>query len=769
MNATQVSGRPFRGAPRGAVRQGIPLLLPLVLAVADARPGAAQLAPEVGGTVAESAAAPRIGVATRVEVPPTIDGRLDDPAWLQAQPLTDFVQHEPAVGDPATERTEVRILYDDDAVYIGAWLHDQEADRIIVGERRRNANLNQSDAFLVVFDTYRDRQNGFVFGTNPGGIEYDGQVRGGGGVNTSWDGSWTVATSMDGSGWYVEMRIPFSTLRYAQADNPEWGLNIARYIGRKNEQVFWSPVPRQFNLYRLTEAGVLTGLQPPPRRVTTVTPYVLGGAQRGVPGTSGTERPFEFGADAKIGLTPSLALDLTVNTDFAQVEVDDAQVDLSRFGLFFPERRPFFLENQDLFSVVSNRPGSSQTPVRMFHSRRIGVHRGQDVPLQGGARVSGRIGGTDIGALYMRTGGRDGVQDANGWAVARVVQELPNRSRIGAILTSRSSVDTSGDHNRLYAVDARLGIGDSWTLDALAGLTETPGVEGDRGLVALVGEYRSADWQLSAYFDHVGDAFNPEIGFLPRSAFRQYHVRALRNVRLPSVSWLRELRPHASYTVSHDLDGFKETERVHTHMHIEFENGSIAMPAVDWELDGLTSPFRIAGTNIEIPVGTYSGWTFWSSQNTTSAAPISLNSRFEVGSFFTGDRVQLSGGVSVRRGGTLTGNINLTHNRIRLPEGNFNTTLTRVRARYAFTPQLSLQSSVQYSDQSGVWTGHLRLAWLDTAGTGLFLVYNERHVMEVNGVQGIWPRDSVVEPERTFVIKYTRQFDVSGLANGDFR
>jgi len=709
---------------------------------------------------------PQAGAASRVDIPPVIDGRLDEAVWSTAESLTGFVQHEPILGAPVSEATEVRILFDEDALYVGAWLHDSEPDRIIVGERRRNANLNQSDAFLIVLDTYRDRQNGFVFGTNPGGIEYDGQVRGGGGVNTNWNGSWNVATSRDDHGWYVEMRIPFSTLRYGQGADQEWGLNIARYIGRKNEQAVWSELPRQFNLYRLTEAGSLSGVQPPPRRVTTVTPYLLSGRQEGIPGIDGTEYPFQWGADAKVGITPSLALDLTVNTDFAQVEVDDQQVDLTRFNLFFPERRPFFLENADLFSAASARPGSAPTPVQMFHSRRIGVHRGQEVPIDGGARLSGRVAGTDIGMLYMRTEGLDGVQDATGWAVARVIRELPNRSRVGAIFTSRQSADVSVDQNRLYGMDARLGVREEWTFDALVGVTETADLEGDRKLIALVGEFRNADWHISSYFDHVGDAFNPEVGFLRRSAYTERAIRAMRYVRTPGISWMRELRPHASYTVSHDLDGFKETERIHTHMHLDFENGALAMPALDWELDGLSSPFRIAGTDIIIPPGTYSGWNFWSSQSTSSTRPISLNSRFEVGNFFTGDRVSLGGGISVRRGGTFTGNVNLTHNRISLPEGDFNTTLTRLRLRYAFTPSLALQSSVQYTDQTGVWAGHVRFSWIDTAGTGLFLVYNERHMLDINGVAGIYPRDGLTEPERTFVVKFTRQFDVSGFGNG---
>ncbi len=707
------------------------------------------------------------GMATQVQAGPVIDGHLDDPIWAEAEPLSGFVQHEPLVGAPISEHTEVRILFDDQAIYIGAWLHDREADRIIVGERRRNANLSQSDAFLVVLDTYQDRQNAFVFGTNPGGIEYDGQVRAGGNVNTNWDGSWNVATSRDAEGWYVEMRIPFSTLRYASGEDQSWGLNLARYIGRRHEQAFWSPVPRQYNLYRLTEAGILTGIAPPPQRLSTVTPYLLGAGQQNLPGQPGTEYPFEVGADAKIGITPSLALDLTVNTDFAQVEVDDQQVDLTRFNLFFPERRPFFLENADLFSMQSARPGSSQTPVQMFHSRRIGVHQGQEVPIQAGARLSGRVAGADVGILYMRTDEVEEFQDSNDWMVGRVVQELPNRSRVGAIFTQRRSADHSGDFNRLYGFDARLGIGDRWTFDTLLGSSDTPGLDGDSRLMALVGEFRSEGWQVSGYYDHIGDHFDPEVGFVrrirPGLGYTARHLRAMHYLRVPGIEWIRELRPHTSYTITNDLGGFKLTERVHMHTHVELENGGLTMPAFDWELEGLDQPFQIAGSDIVVPAGTYSGWTFWSSQNTNRAAPVSLSNRVAVGSFLSGRRIGVSGGVDVRRGGTLTGSVNVNHNRIDLPEGNFNTTLTRLRLRYAFTPAMSLQSSLQYSDQTGVWTGHLRFGWLDTAGTGLFVVYNQRQFMEVSGISGILPQSGLEDPERTFVIKYTRQFDVSGM------
>ncbi|NIP59302.1 MAG: hypothetical protein GWM92_13400, partial [Gemmatimonadetes bacterium] len=304
----------------------------------------------------------------RVEEGPNVDGRPDEAVWEQSELLTDFVQRTPWDGRPASQRTEVRVAHDAEAVYVGVWAYDTEPSRIVEGESLRDYDLENSDAVLLIFDTFNDEQNGFVFGTNPAGIEYDGQVanegegggrfsRGalagqrqqsgsGGGFNLNWDASWTVATSRDDGGWYAEFRIPFSTLRYGPGDEQAWGFNVARRVRRENEESFWSPVPREFNLYRVSEAGTLTGLQPPTRRSVRVTPYVLGSTSRDyLGGETGFDEDGDVGGDAKVQVTQSLTLDLTYNTDFAQVEVDDVQTNLTRFSLFFPEKRPFFLEN----------------------------------------------------------------------------------------------------------------------------------------------------------------------------------------------------------------------------------------------------------------------------------------------------------------------------------------------------------------------------------------------------------------------------------------
>ncbi|GAB5535545.1 MAG: hypothetical protein Rubg2KO_17940 [Rubricoccaceae bacterium] len=352
--------------------------------------------------------------AAEIEQPPVIDGQLNDAAWAALTPLTGFTQREPSEGQPVSQQTEVRVATDGSALYIAAWLWDETPSGIVVGQTLRDASLNDSDAFVVVLDTYRDRQNAFVFGTTPAGIEYDGQVTGdgvggsggasrqqrgsAGGFNLNWDGSWEVATTTDAQGWTAEMRIPFSTLRYGAGGAQDWGINFERRIRRNSEQSTWAPVPRQFNVYRTSLAGTLA-LRTPSTRTVTVSPYVLGSGFRDyqVPSSE-----FEFGSsvggDAKIGLNQSLALDLTVNTDFAQAEVDDQQVNLTRFSLFFPEKRAFFLENAGTFAVGASRSAE------LFFSRRIGLAGSQEVPIQAGARMTGKVGDVQVGLLNIQTG-----------------------------------------------------------------------------------------------------------------------------------------------------------------------------------------------------------------------------------------------------------------------------------------------------------------------------------------------------------------------------
>jgi hypothetical protein len=452
-------------------------------------------------TFAQDSQEPRPAArATQAAKAPVVDGNIaDDAAWTGVEPITDFWQTAPDAGAPASERTEVRIIYTDDTLYVGVVLHDSSPSGLTVSESRRDSSLDDADSFRIILDTYRDGQNGFVFGTNPAGLEYDGQVNnegaGGGtgtalgvrqqggsnsGFNLNWDGAWQVRTATSESGWTAEFAIPFRTLRYEAGTDREWGLNFQRTIRRRKEIAYWAPLPIQFDLLRLSLAGSLTGLNLPTQRNLRLVPYALGAARQRA--TSGNARLFgDIGVDAKYSVTPSLTLDATLNTDFAQVEVDEQQVNLDRFNLFFPEKRPFFLENAGLFAVGS--PGEAE----VFFSRRIGIaSTGEPIPILGGARLSGRTGPVSIGLLNMQTDDEDGITPANNFTVARVQRELGGRSNLGAIYVGRHTTGSGfqllpgqppvPDSNHAFAADGRWGIGQRMLISGFVARTATPGV-----------------------------------------------------------------------------------------------------------------------------------------------------------------------------------------------------------------------------------------------------------------------------------------------------
>jgi hypothetical protein len=742
------------------------------------------LAPAPGFSVPVAAQenGPRVSSrALRVTTPPVVDGRLDEDVWGRAPVLGDFVQREPVEGNPVSQRTEARVLFDEAALYVAVWAFDDSPDLIIPGENRRDIELDQSDAVSIILDTYLDRQNGYVFGTTPAGIEFDGQVAGEGqggsggnvrqqrgsvsGFNRNWDGSWEVAVSQDREGWYAEFRIPFATLRYGGSGVQDWGLNISRRIRRGNEEAFWSQVPRQFNLYRVSFAGTLEGVEVPTQRQATITPYVLGEVQKDYEAGTDADPNAAIGGDAKIQITPSLTLDLTVNTDFAQVEVDDAQINLTRFPLFFPEKRPFFLENASTFTV-----GTPQS-VDLFFSRRIGLERGYEVPILAGARVTGKVGDWQVGFLNIQTRATD-VYDADegtdvqlvpneNFGNVRVFREFGNRTRLGGTFISRIDTDALGEenfegYNLTYAVDGRYGVGSNLTFDGYVAGTTTPGAEGDEFAYAVGGNYETRDWGLAGSWREVGDAFNPEVGFLARDDYRFVSARILRKFRFPQYAWFRELRPHVSYREFWDREWFTETAFLHIDSHFEFTNGAFfQLPAINYTTEGLREPFEIS-EGIIIPAGTYKNWDWGFRANTNKSAALSIDGRIDIGGFYSGTRYGTDATLTYRWLDRIVAEGRVAYYDVNLAEGAFETTLLALKAAYSFTPRIYLQATLQYLEQTGNFSGNVRFGWLNTAGTGLFVVFNtlERFALD--------DREDFQEGpvNRSFIIKYTRQFNL---------
>lgn len=721
------------------------------------------MADPVDPTTSERPAA----VAIQASQAPVLDGVvLGDAAWDAAPPFSSFWQTSPFEGRPASETTDVRVLYTESTLYIGVVAYDREPQRIIVSDSRRDAPLDETDGFSFILDTYQDGQNGFVFGTNPAGIEFDAQVTNegsgsfsnarqsggaGSGVNVNWDGAWEVQTQIHDEGWSAEFAIPFSTLRFPSVREQAWGINFRRTIRRRNETAYWAPLPRQFDLYRVSLAGTLTGIQVPSPRNLKVMPYVLSEVQRDYTGRSPeTEFEPDFGLDVKYGITPSLTLDATYNTDFAQVEVDEQQVNLDRFSLFFPEKRPFFLENAGLFAVGD--PGA----VELFFSRRIGIGPdGQAIPILGGARLSGNVAGTSVGLLNMQTEevGAFGIPTTN-FAVARVRRELPNRSSLGAIFTNKQQMGDLApvdDYNRVVAADGRLGIGTNGLVTGFVARSFTPGIEAPQEAFQVGGRYDSELLLLDASYSQVGAGFNPEVGFLQRTSYRKPTGLVLARLRPDDFIGIQELRPHVSYRGWWGFDGFQETGFLHVDNHWEWRSGHEIHTGINFTREGVRAPFVIS-EGVVVPAGTYDHREAQIVAFTDQGRAVSLNNRLVAGGFFGGDRVSLTSTLRLRVGDTFNTEVGVQLNDVSLPGGDFTSNLLRARLSYSFTPRIYLQSLIQYNDQSNVWSANLRFGWLRAANTGLFVVFNQ-----VSDEDALTPR---LLQGRTFVVKYTHLFDV---------
>ena len=733
----------------------------------------ASVGPQQATRATDTRSAPTIA-AVRVEKAPTLDGEIvGDPVWQSAVPASTFWQEQPDEGQPSSEKTEVRLVYTADTLYVGVVCYDHEPGAIIVSDSRRDAALDDTDSFRIILDTYRDRLNGFVFGTNPAGIEYDGQVtnegQGGGGLlrgqrqqsgagsgfNLNWDGAWQVRSRITEVGWTAEFAIPFRTLRFPSGTNQVWGINFQRNIRRRNERAYWAPIPRQYTIYRLSLAGSLTGLETPAVRNLKATPYVLGNVVKsGLPPVDTKFDP-DGGIDVKYSVTPSLALDGTVNTDFAQVEIDDQQTNLDRFDLFFPEKRPFFLENSGFFTV------GNQGEVELFFSRRIGIGgKGEAVPIRGGARLSGKAGKYNVGLLNMQADDyRDRVTGArlaaSNFGVIRVSRDLPNRSSIGGLFTSRvgtGSFAADRDFNRTYAVDGKLGIGQSTVFSGFLAKTETPGVPEDDHAFNVRSRTNVPRFDLEFGYQELAPQFNPEVGFYTRRGYRKPDLRLLTRWRPAHFLGIQELRPHTSYRAFVGFDDFLESEYWHIDNHWQFKNSYEVHTGINFTEEGVRDPFEIY-PGIFVPHGSYPHKEAQLVFMTNQGAPLSLNVMSTLGGFFGGSRIAVMPTLRMRAGETLTAEIIYQRNDVDLPWGDFVTNLLRTRLSYSFTTRTFLQGLVQYNDRADVWSMNFRFGWLQDANTGLFVVYTD-----TRGLYDLIPRPA--RTDRSLVVKYSRLFDL---------
>jgi len=721
--------------------------------------------------------AARHTAALRVERPPLVDGDvLGDPAWADVVPATGFRQTAPDEGQPASERTEVRVVFTDDTIYFGIVCYDRDPAAIIVTDSRRDSSLSDSDSVQIILDTFLDQQNGFVFGTSPSGQEYDGQLvnegaggsgmgRGGtsrgagGGFNLNWDGVWQVRTTISDIGWSAEFAIPFRTVRFPTGRTQTWGVNFQRNIRRRNELAYWAPLPRQFDLFRVSMAGRLTGVEAPAGlwRTLQLTPYVVGEALRRSDTLDNRVTALgDIGGDLKVGVTSGLTLDLTYNTDFAQVEVDQQQINLDRFSLFFPEKRPFFLENAGVFTLSNSGGAAFNDPAQteLFFSRRIGIgDGGQATPILGGIRLSGKLSDTvTVGFLNMQTEAVGG-SPANNVGVSRLRRELPNRSSIGALFVNRQATGRGADdtdYNRTYGVDGRWGFGQNGLVSGFAAQTETPGRRGEDYAYDMAVDYNAQAWRVRTGYMEMGDNFNPEVGFVRRTGFRKVDGGIFYTVRPDNVLNIQELRPHVTFNRfwNHD-DGFIESSLLHMDNFWEFNDSSVLTTTWNIRKEGVVDLFTVSG--VPVPPGSYDWNEVSLSYNSDRSAPVTVGARVQRSGFFGGELLSFGPSFGFRRGETLNVLLNWSRNDIDLPAGHVITNLASARVTYNFSPRLFAQSLLQYNDSAALWSVNLRFGWLQDANTGLFLVYNE-----TDGLGDI-PHTSA---GRTVILKYSYLFDI---------
>jgi hypothetical protein len=700
---------------------------------------------------------------------PVIDGRVEEMAWLGTEPFSAFIQQEPNEGAAATERTEIRFLLDREHLYIGVICFDTDTGGILVSQSRRDADLDNTDSIQILLDTFNDGQNAFVFGTNPFGIEYDGQVMAEGqsgqggraGFNVNWDADWTVRTQMTERGWEAEFAIPLKTLRYAPGPERTWGVNAMRNIRRKNEQVFLSPVPRGYELQRVSVAGKLNGLNLPARRDLKLLPYASGAVSDDQTlGTDTVSRTGDVGLDVKWGVRADLTLDLTLNTDFAQVEADEQQVNLTRFPLFFPEKRPFFLENAQLFELGQPRS------IDLFFSRRIGLSaEGEPIDIVAGGRLSGKLAGYNVGLLNMQTDAavhsRTGqtLAPGNNFTVLRIQREM-GRSNFGAMFVGRQGVGSrapADDYNRAYGLDLAWQATTNGRYTAFLARTDSPALKGGADYAGGTSYTYTNDLTTSGLgYTQVGERFNPEVGFLRRRAYRSVEARTNLRYQPKQWPWIRRIQPHANYTSYLDLQNRLESSQAHWHFFdIQTLSGARFGYVIITGQDRPRVPFTIyqdvRGRQVVMPAGEY-GWMWWEFEgNTNRSAPLSAALVHKIGRYYNGDYHGWRVTVALRAGARLLSEAEWTHDDVRLPVGGFRNDLLPIKVSYAFTSLASLQGLLQYNKQASTFSSNIRLALLNRSGTGFFLVYNDRR-----DTSSFTPDELL---GRSFIVKYTRLFD----------
>ncbi|MGQ0649393.1 MAG: DUF5916 domain-containing protein [Gemmatimonadaceae bacterium] len=677
-----------------------------------------------------------------------LDGALDDEVWRRARPATGFVQSEPREGQPATEETEVSIAYDEQNLYVGAFMRDSDPAHEVVNDIRKDFREDDQDDFEVILDTFRDRRNGYIFITNPAGGRVDRQISNEGReINSSWDALWEVRTQRRSDGWSAELRIPFRTLRFEPGANQAWGINFARRIRRKNEVTFWSPVPRSFNLMRLSRAGDLVGLEVGAAgRDIRVKPYVLGNSARDI-GVSTSDQKVDAGLDLKLAVTRGLTLDATVRPDFAQVEADEQQVNLTQFTQFFPEKREAFLENSGIFYVGDaarlNRvfvPATPDDDNLLFFSRRIGIRDDRrPLAIDAGGRLTGMAGDFGIGLINMQVRG-DGVTDDNNYSVLRLRRNVAQGSDIGVLFMQRQSTDDAHNYNRVAGLDANIRFAGRLDWNSYVVGTRTPGLSGGQYSARTSLNWEGNFFHGKAGVMSLGEHFNNDLGFYRRVGVKKWFTDIGVRPR-PEVlrrRGIRELHPHIVWDLYASQTNHMVQKRLHTGQTFFFENGAVVELSYNPAFNLLEQPLRLSSGVDSLPAGPY-GWNEYGLlANTDQSRKLSLSSRWTVGGLYNGTQRSVTASVTFRpnyRIRVSTG-MQRTAGDLDLPNGKFVSAFWTTRANYSFSPNMFIDALSQYDPSSKQLNANVRFNLIHHPLSDLFIVYNDQRFLTADAPVG---------------------------------
>ncbi len=682
-----------------------------------------------------------------------MDGELTEEAWALAERVTDFLQKEPREGAPASEVTEVRILFDTQQLYIGVICHDSDPSGIRATELRRDDSFNNDDIFEIVLDTFHDHRNGYLFRINPLGTLHDATITNEGQTtNRNWDEQWEATTQITDEGWVAEIAIPFKSLRFESSEKVTWGINFHREIKRKNEDVYWTAYSRNLDFDELSQAGHLEGLSEIQGFTLRVKPFFTsGGSQVVRNGRTETDHLTAIGIeDAKYMVTPQFVLDLTVNPDFGQADVDEAQVNLTRFSRFFSEKREFFQEGAGIFQFGSG--GFGRPALVLFHSRRIGLSEArEEIPIWGGVKLTGKQGPLEVGLLNMQTrhSEHEEVTPGKNFAVVRLKANILERAYIGAMFT-RNTGGLERSENKAGGVDANFTFFQNLNLRGFLARTDPAPTEKAKWAGQGAIEWESDRFEFG--LEHISipgeDNFNPGIGFVGRDDQKQ-SVAAFSYQPRPDISVVRQFEVGASVEYLTNQEGDLESRGAEFDWSADFENGDAFSVGVDRLFERLVEPFRIRGGGGTVPVGDYAFNELSLMYRAFRGRKMSGNLRFETGGFFNGHRTGFDISPQFKPSQNLSFEPSYEWNRISLPGSTFTTQEFNGTTNYSFNQQWLTRATLLLDSQGEEYTLNFRLNYIFRPGDDLFVVYTEtRGYGEVAGLNN-----------RALIIKSTFSFD----------